>query len=81
MEIRVLFFASVAAKLELRELMLALPQGATVATARDALMERFPALVPFVPNLLFALDEEYVQPSATISNGATLALIPPVSGG
>ena len=38
-------------------------------------------LISVVPTLLFALDEAYVKPTTTISNGATLALIPPVSGG
>ena len=81
MEITVLLFASVADRLGTRKLSLQLPEAATVATARDALLDRFPALSPFVPNLLYALDEEYVRVNEPLTPGATLALIPPVSGG
>jgi molybdopterin converting factor small subunit len=34
-----------------------------------------------VPTLLYALDEEYAQPWQPVQPGATLAFIPPVSGG
>lgn len=81
MEITVLLFASVADRLGTRRLSLRLPEPATVATARDALLDRYPQLSPFVPNLLYALDEEYVRVTEPITPGATLALIPPVSGG
>lgn len=81
MEITVLLFASVADRLGTRRLSLEVPEGATVATARDALLQRFPQVEPFLPNLLYALDEEYVRVTQPITQGATLALIPPVSGG
>lgn len=81
MEITVLFFASVADRLGTRRLSLEIPEGATVATARDLLSERFPQIEPFLPNLLYALDEEYVRVTQPLTHGATLALIPPVSGG
>jgi molybdopterin converting factor subunit 1 len=81
MEITVLLFASVADRLGTRRLSLQLDEPATVATARDALLDRYPQLSPFLPNLLYAVDEEYVRVGAPITAGATLALIPPVSGG
>ena len=81
MEITVLLFASVADRLGARRLSLEVPEGATVATARDLLSGRFPQIEPFLPNLLYALDEEYVRVTQPLTHGATLALIPPVSGG
>lgn len=81
MEISVLFFASVAARLQTRRLVIDVPPGATVETARDLLLARFPEIEPFLPNLLYAVDEEYVRITQPLTAGATLALIPPVSGG
>jgi len=81
MHVTVLLFASLAEKAGCRKLVLPLEAGDTVASVRDRLLQIHPALQPFVPNLLYALDEEYVKPSAIVSAGATLALIPPVSGG
>jgi molybdopterin converting factor subunit 1 len=81
MSVTVLLFASVAEKVGLRRLELSSAPGETVGDVRDRLVCAYPALEPFVPNLLYALNEEYVKPDALVADGATLALIPPVSGG
>lgn len=81
MTVTILFFASVAEALGLRKLVVPVQPNDTVGTVRDRLTADYPALARFVPNLLYALDEEYVRPSSPIGGGATLALIPPVSGG
>jgi molybdopterin synthase catalytic subunit len=81
MSVTVLLFASLAEKAGTRRLDLPVEAGDTVAVVRDRVLERFPQLEPFVPNLLYALDEEYVKPGEPVAAGATLALIPPVSGG
>lgn len=81
MQVTVLLFASIAEKAGLRRLELPLEPGDTVAAVRDRLLARFPHLAGFVPTLMYALDEEYVRDSASVPPGATLALIPPVSGG
>lgn len=77
----VLFFASVAQKAGVRSLALPLEPGDTVALVRDRVVARFPQLESSLPTLLYALNEEYVRESAEVPAGATLALIPPVSGG
>jgi molybdopterin converting factor subunit 1 len=79
--ITVLFFASVADRAGTRRLEIAYEPGDTVATVRDRLVAMFPAIEPTVPTLMYAVDEEYADPDAAIAPGATLALIPPVSGG
>lgn len=76
-----LLFASIAEKAGTRRLTLPLEPGDTVANVRDRLVDRFPQLMPAVPTLLYALNEEYVRTSEPVPAGATLALIPPVSGG
>jgi len=81
MQVTVLLFASVAERVGARKLELQLEPGDSVATVRDRLVERFPQLRECIPTLLYALDENYVKDSSPVSDGATLALIPPVSGG
>ena len=77
----VLLFAGVAEKAGVRKLEMERAEGDTVATLRERLMERYPQLRPFVSTLMYAVDEEYVKDWAPVGEGATLALIPPVSGG
>lgn len=81
MTVTVLLFASVAERAGTRKLQLPSSPGDSVAAVRDRLLERFPQLREYVPTLLYALDETYVKESALVEDGATLALIPPVSGG
>jgi molybdopterin converting factor subunit 1 len=80
-EVTVLLFASIAETAGTRKLCLPLETGDTVGRVRDRLLERFPQLAPAVPTLLYALNEEYVKEWEPVTPGATLALIPPVSGG
>ena len=76
-----MLFASIADKAGVRRLQLPARDGDTVASIRDQVMERFPQLLPALPTLLYALNEEYVKEWEPVTSGATLALIPPVSGG
>ncbi len=76
-----LLFASVAERAGTRKFTLDLAEPATVGSARDAILARYPALEPFVHNLMYALNEEYARENETITPRSTLALIPPVSGG
>ena len=64
-----------------RRIEMPLREGDSVASVRDRLVPAHPALERFVPNLLYALDEEYADEFSPVPSGSTLALIPPVSGG
>jgi molybdopterin synthase catalytic subunit len=79
--ITVLLFASVADAMGTRRLQIGGRPGDTVADVRDRLTGEYPALKPFVENLMYAVNEEYARPETPVPEGATLALIPPVSGG
>jgi molybdopterin synthase catalytic subunit len=79
--VTVLLFASVADAAGTRRTHLDWRRGDTVASLRDRLVASHPALERFVPNLLYAVDEAYADPGDPVADGATLALIPPVSGG
>ena len=81
MSVTILLFASIAEKAGCRKVVLDHAPGDTVATVRERLFGAHPQLRPFAPTLMYALDEEYVRENAAVPDGATLALIPPVSGG
>ncbi len=80
-EITVLLFASIAQKAGVRSLKVPFEAGDDVGRVRDRVLERFPQIRSSLPTLLYALNEEYVRESDPVCDGATLALIPPVSGG
>lgn len=60
---------------------LAIPAGGTIGQVRTRLGEEIPALVPLLPHLLMAVNEQYVRDSDLVADGATIAVFPPVSGG
>ena len=58
-----------------------LPTAATVAQLRSALVQQCPALAEIAAHVVFAVNAEYADESATIPADAEIACIPPVSGG
>ncbi|HEV8490410.1 MAG TPA: MoaD family protein [Candidatus Limnocylindrales bacterium] len=64
-----------------REVPLELGAGATVESAWDALVARYPVLAPGRPSVRFARNGEYVDATEPLAEGDEVACIPPVSGG
>ena len=60
---------------------LTLPDGATVADLRRALLLHHPGLAPLLARSRIAVDREFADDSAVVPDGAEVAVIPPVSGG
>lgn len=58
-----------------------LPDGATAAQLRSALLDQSPALRPLAASLLIAIGSEYAAESTVLVPGADVACFPPVSGG
>tara|TARA_Y100000588_G_C14183068_1_gene894594 strand:+ start:846 stop:1091 length:246 start_codon:yes stop_codon:yes gene_type:complete len=81
MAITVLFFASLADAVGIRELSLSHVSGDTVASVRNRLVETYPQIAEFTPTLLYAVNEDYADEDTPVPADTTLALIPPVSGG
>jgi molybdopterin converting factor subunit 1 len=81
MRIDVLCFAMVREVVGQPELRLELDEGATAQTAAAALAALHPGLCPLLPNVRFAVNEEFTAASSALRDGDRLALIPPVSGG
>jgi molybdopterin converting factor subunit 1 len=81
MQIEVLLFAATRDRVGRSRTRLELREGATVETAIAALVELYPKLRDGLSSLRYAVNEEFVERSAPLAGGDTLALIPPVSGG
>jgi molybdopterin converting factor subunit 1 len=61
--------------------LLELPAGSTLADVFAALRTKHPALEPDLSSVRVALNFEFQDWSATVSDGDEVAFIPPVSGG
>ena len=81
MTITVLFFASLAEKIGKREIIVKYEKEDTVESITDRLIEEYPVIEIFSDTLLYAVNEEYADLTTPVDVNATLALIPPVSGG
>ncbi|MHC4960286.1 MAG: MoaD/ThiS family protein [Planctomycetota bacterium] len=55
--------------------------GATVAEVRAALAAAVPAVAERLAYCRYALDDTFVAEDAAVADGATVDVIPPVSGG
>ncbi len=81
MQVRLLFFASLKDIVGARQLQLDVPEGATVSDVLTHLESSYPRLKDYRPVLLTAINEEYVDRTARVSEGDEVAIFPPVSGG
>jgi MoaE-MoaD fusion protein len=55
--------------------------SASVGAAMEMIVEQCPAMKKFASRLLTAVNEDYAMPATRLSDGDTLAVFPPVSGG
>jgi molybdopterin converting factor subunit 1 len=81
MTYQVQFFARARELAETSSAAIDLPPGATVRDLKDELKVHYPRLEPLLARSTVAVDEEYATDDQTLPADATLALIPPVSGG
>jgi molybdopterin converting factor subunit 1 len=81
LNVNVLYFAHVRAKVGLSHEVIGLETGATAADALSAIVLRHPALSALLPVIRLAVDGEFVTGDHPLHDGAELVLIPPVAGG
>ncbi|UCD75467.1 MAG: molybdopterin converting factor subunit 1 [Phycisphaerales bacterium] len=81
MRCEVLLFAQLAEAAGEAELMVDLPDGASVADALEALSQEHESIAALRNRIAVAVDEAYVRAGTILEDGCTLVLIPPVSGG
>lgn len=81
MQVRLLFFASIADIVGARQLDVEIPSGSTVGDLLSELEGQYPRLAGYKSILLTSVNEEYAKPETTIADGDEVAIFPPVSGG
>lgn len=81
MKLRVLYFAVFRERLRKDEEDLELPDGATVATALDALGARHADVAKLRGRFRVAVNQDFVDDDHALHDGDEVALIPPVAGG
>ena len=80
-KVRIRFFGPAKELTGCEELVLTLPEGASVATAVSVLLREFPKLKDRLTHYRLAINLDYADENASLKDGDELALIPPVSGG
>jgi molybdopterin converting factor subunit 1 len=81
MRVRVLLFASLRERAGTGEFSFDLPDDATVASARAALIDRLPVLARQLDRIAWAVNRSYATLNTPLHDDDELALLPPVSGG
>jgi molybdopterin synthase catalytic subunit len=81
MRVRIRLFAMQRELAGTRELEVALPDGADVGAAWDALVAIHPGLAPGGSSVRFARNGAYADATTRLTDGDEVAMIPPVSGG
>jgi|ETNmetMinimDraft_23_1059889.scaffolds.fasta_scaffold568804_1 molybdopterin converting factor subunit 1 len=81
LKVTVLFFASYREQAKTTVTMVEVPEGSNLARVIDVVCESYPNIKCPSQNIVAAINEEYKKHSTIITQGDTIALIPPVSGG
>lgn len=81
MKVSVSLFAAAREVVGKESVELELPDAATIAVARSALLRSHPALAGRAGNLLWAVNHEYAADTRVLHATDVVACFPPVSGG
>lgn len=81
MNLRVLLFARARDLAGSEQVAVTLPAGATVADLRRAVVALYPRLADLADRCAVAVDAEFAEEGRVLTEGAEIALLPPVSGG
>jgi molybdopterin synthase catalytic subunit len=79
--INVKFFAVLKDRAGVKSATIELPEKSNVSIAIESIANQFPSIRNELRRAAFAVNRNYTQSSAILSDGDELALIPPVSGG
>ena len=81
MHVSILLFASLREAAGTDQISVDLPPGSPVSRLLDAVATAHPVLAGRLPGCRVAVDESFVGEDDPVNEGATVAIIPPVSGG
>ena len=80
--VKVLLFATLRERASgAKSIELNLPDGATVLDLKSQIARDYPALEQNMKSVLTTINREYAFDEAVLTEGAELAMFPPVSGG
>ena len=81
MQVMVKLFALMREKVGTDTVRLEVPEGARMGDVAAALRRQYPALDPYLAQVRYAIQMDFVDAEAMVTAGDEVALIPPVSGG
>ncbi len=81
MKVKVKFFAILRERAGAGEITKEIEAGSTVADLWNALKKDYPKLAPVDIRLLYAVNQNYVEPKHALKESDEIVFIPPVSGG
>ena len=81
MELNVRLFALYRERAGQNTILVAVPDGATVADLTDEVRKRLPNLAPPEVKIVVAVNTDYADEDVILQAGDDVCLIPPVSGG
>ena len=77
LKIQLLLFATAADAVGQSQMELIVPEGSTAKSVCNSI----DSLVEMSERCAFAIDHAFVNPDTSVTDGCTLAILPPVSGG
>jgi molybdopterin converting factor subunit 1 len=81
MKVKVKFFAILRERAGTAEVIKEIRDGSTVAALWQTLQQDYPKLNVTGIRLLYAVNQNYVNPDSKLTDGDEVVFIPPVSGG
>lgn len=81
MKVQLRFFAGLREQLQLGSAELEISGVPSLEDVRTAIAIAYPSIASLLPFTRLAVDHVFVGPEHLVSEGAEVALIPPVSGG
>lgn len=80
-QVKVLFFATLRDKTGVRETTVEFQPGAHISDIKAIVLKMYPALDKYMDLMIVAMNREYAFDEQVVTNGAEIAMFPPVSGG
>ena len=81
LKVTVLFFATLRERAGMKKIQMEIPDGTTIDQFKELLGGEIPELIPAMDSTLFSINKEFAFGEEILSEGAEIALFPPVSGG
>ena len=78
---KVLFFANLREKTGVRETTIEFQSGVSILDIKALLLEKYPNLKTSMETIIVAMNHEFAFDENLVSDGAEIAIFPPVSGG